>query len=151
MHNGIFRKGAVAALAVAVVSMAAWKAPQASSYLSGASGPAISIAPAGVPAVVASSSYPPILERVGPPVVTIRVEKRAQMVPTDQQIPDDLFRRFFGEPMPRGQMPRGQRIPRGGERGLGSGVIVTPDGYILTNTPVVDATDSVQVALARRR
>src|SRR5258708_21069877 len=103
MHNGIFRKGAVAALAVAVVSMAAWKAPQASSYLSGASGPAISIAPAGVPAVVASSSDAPIVAPVETAVVTIRVEKRAQMIPTDQQIPAALLRTLFCAPVPRGQ------------------------------------------------
>jgi serine protease Do len=63
-----------------------------------------------------------------------------------------LFRRFFGgqtPQMPRGQ--RGQRIPRGIERGLGSGVIVTPDGYILTNNHVVDGTDSVKVELPDSR
>src|SRR5215831_12484000 len=153
MGNSFYRKGAVAILAAGVVSMGAWKAPQASSYLLASTNPApaVSVAPAGtVPAVVANSSYAPIVERVEPAVVTIRVEKRAQMVPTDQQIPDDLFRRFFGEQMPRGQ--RGPRmIPRGIERGLGSGVIVTQDGYILTNNHVVDGTDRVQVDLPDSR
>jgi serine protease Do len=149
MLNGYFRKGAVAAIAAGVVTMAAWRAPQASSYLSAAAGPAVSVAAPGIPAAVTNASYAPVVERVMPAVVTIRVEKRAQMVPTDQQMPDDLFRRFFGEQMPRGQ--RGQRIPRGIERGLGSGVIVTPDGYILTNNHVVEGTDSVKVELPDSR
>ena len=153
MNNGLMRKGAVALLAAGVVSMAAWKAPQASSYLLASSNPApaVSVAPAGtVPAVVANSSYAPIVERVEPAVVTIRVEKRAQMEPTDQQIPDELFRQFFGQQLPRGQ--RGQRmIPRGVEHALGSGVIVTQDGYILTNNHVVDGTDKVEVELPDSR
>src|SRR5579859_5221518 len=155
MKTGFYRKGAVAILAAGVVSMAAWKAPQASSYLlaKGNAAPAVSVAPTGtVPAVVANSSYAPIVERVEPAVVTIRVEKRAQMVPTDQQMPDDLFRRFFGEQFPGNQAPRGRRmIPRGVERGLGSGVIVTQDGYILTNNHVVDGTDKVEVELPDTR
>lgn len=151
MINGIYRKGAVTLLAVGVVSMAAWTAPKASSYLMAASNPAISVAAPGVPPAVTSTSYAPIVDRVVPAVVTIRVEKRAQMVPTDQEFPDELFRQFFGEQTPRGQqMPR-RMIPRGIERGLGSGVIVTQDGYILTNNHVVDGTDKVQVELPDSR
>ena len=62
---------------------------------------------APVPAAVAGASYAPVVERVMPAVVTIRVEKRASMVPTgQQQIPEEL-RRFFGDQMP--QQCRGQR------------------------------------------
>jgi serine protease Do len=151
MNNGYLRKGAVGAIAAVVVTMAAWRAPQASSYLSAATSPApmTSSSPAPVPAAVASASYAPVVERVMPAVVTLRVEKRASMVPTDQQIPDDLFRRFFGDQMP--QQRRGQRIPRGVERGLGSGVIVSQDGYILTNNHVVDSVDRVKVELPDNR
>src|SRR6187549_611663 len=127
MLNGYFRKGAVAAIAAGAVTIAAWQAPQASSYLS-ASTPApastVSSAPASVPPAVAGASYAPVVERVMPAVVTIRVQKRAAMVPTNQQIPEE-FRRFFGDQLP--QM-RGQRGPRPVQRGLGSGVIASADG-----------------------
>src|SRR3954465_13636569 len=145
MSNGYIRKSAVAAIAAAVVTMAAWKAPQASTYLAAATS-APTAAPAPVPAAVAGVSYAPVVERVMPAVVTIRVEKRAQMEPTSQQIPEE-FRRFFGDQLP--QM-RGQRAPRV-ERGLGAGVIVSHDGYILTNNHVVDGVQTVKVDLSDGR
>ena len=147
MIHGYFRKTAVVAATLGVVTMAAWKAPSASTYLTAAtSAPATVSAPAPVPAAVAAVSYAPVVERVMPAVVTIRVEKRASMVPTSQQLPEEL-RRFFGDQIP--QM-RGQRVPRV-QRGLGSGVIVSQDGYILTNNHVVEGADTVKIELTDDR
>jgi serine protease Do len=147
MSNGYFRKAGVAAIAAGVVTMAAWRAPQASSLLSASATPTVATVAAAVPPAVAGASYAPVVERVMPAVVTIRVEKRATMIPTDQQIPEE-FRRFFGDQLP--QM-RGQRQPRGIQRGLGSGVIASQDGYILTNNHVVEGVDTVKVELPDNR
>src|SRR5258708_11824638 len=148
MHNGYVRRAAVAAIAAGVVTMAAWRAPQASSRLSAAPTASVATVATAVPGAVTSTSFAPAGERVMPAVVTLRVEKRAAIIPTDQQIPEE-FRRFFGDQLP--QTPRGQRQPRGLERGLGSGVIVSKDGYILTNNHVVEGVDSVKVELPDNR
>jgi Do/DeqQ family serine protease len=127
--------------------MAAWRTPQASSLLSAAPVASVATVAAAVPGAVTSASYAPVVERVMPAVVTLRVQKRAAMIPTDQQIPEEL-RRFFGDQLP--QM-RGQRQPRQIQRGLGSGVIASPDGYILTNNHIVDGVDEVRVELPDNR
>src|SRR6185436_15284632 len=95
-------------------------------------------------------SYADIVKMVAPSVVTIRVEGKADLSPAQFQLPnDDFFRRFFGDPGDReGPAPR-QRAPR--QRGLGSGVIVSTDGYILTNNHVVDGADDIRVEMTDGR
>ena len=98
-------------------------------------------------------SYAGIVRVVAPAVVTIRVESKAKMSPTGMGEGEDLFRRFFGDPDGRGQrMPEGPAMPRAPrQRGLGSGVVISRDGYILTNNHVIDGADSIIVEFADGR
>jgi serine protease Do len=95
------------------------------------------------------TGFAPVVKKVLPTVVNISSTKVVK-TPTqfEGQVPDDdFFRQFFGGNMPNmRQMPREQR-----ERGLGSGVIVSPNGYILTNNHVVDGATSVKVTLSDKR
>ena len=89
-------------------------------------------------------SYADLVAQVAPAVVTIRAERvvRQTAVPFAD---DPFFQQFFG-PDARRMRPQ----PRE-EGALGSGVIVSPDGYILTNAHVVEGASKVSVELTDRR
>jgi Do/DeqQ family serine protease len=92
----------------------------------------------------AQLSFAPIVKRAAPAVVNVYVRAR---VPTfvSPFADDPLFRRFFGE---RFGMPQ-ERI----QNSLGSGVIVAPEGVVVTNTHVVKigGAAEIRIALADRR
>src|SRR5712664_310094 len=93
--------------------------------------------------------FAPIVKEVLPSVVNISSSKVVR-APNEfaQGMPDDpMFRQFFGK-----QFGRGPEVPkRRRQQSLGSGVIVSPEGYILTNNHVVDGATDVKVTLSDRR
>jgi serine protease Do len=92
------------------------------------------------------ASFAPVIQKVSPGVVKVFTVTKAHKTGFSggQEMPE-MLRRFFGDQF-QGQMPRGgMETPR--QAGVGSGVIATKDGYILTNNHVVDGADEVKVAL----
>jgi serine protease Do len=92
------------------------------------------------------TGYAPIVKEVLPSVVNISSSKVVKVSAdgVDQLQMDPLFRQFFGQ---NGmQLPKDRR-----EKALGSGVIVSPEGYILTNNHVVDGATDVKVILSDKR
>jgi len=120
-------------------------------------------APAVVsPSVAALPDFADLVERTGNAVVNIRTTEKARVdaggdTDEDEEM-QEFFRRFFGVPIPRQQQPdRPQRKkPQQDEeeevpRGVGSGFIISADGYVMTNAHVVEGADEVYVTLTDKR
>jgi S1-C subfamily serine protease len=86
------------------------------------------------------TTFAPVVAKVAPSVVTVFTTQTVSRGLTPFPFSDDALRQFFG-----GQLP--QRQGKQTLQGLGSGVIVSPDGYILTANHVVSGVEEIMVGL----
>jgi Do/DeqQ family serine protease len=137
-------------LGLGLASAGVWSAtPVAPRTVEAAISGPVSAAPSVSDPVRIATGYADVVAKVTPAVVTIRVEAKA--TPQLTQLPFDLpegspFGDLFGQ---RGR--GGRQMPPQIQRGLGSGVIVSNDGYILTNNHVIDNATKISVELSDRR
>ncbi len=147
MLNNKWTRTAVSAC-MATAMLAGWTMVPASGAL--AQTPAAAVR--GLP------DFTDLVEQVGPSVVNIRTLEKARPSTPGAGGPDEemqeLFRRFFGVPMPNAprQGPRQNRPEQEAQpRGVGSGFILSSDGFIMTNVHVVEGADEVMVTLPDKR
>lgn len=101
-------------------------------------------APITGPVGPSTNSFADVVDRVAPAVVTIHSARRVRAPRQHPFFDDPRFREFFG-------LPRTPETQQRAVRGLGSGVIVSPDGYILTNHHVIDGAEEITVEMTDER
>jgi serine protease Do len=92
----------------------------------------------------AAMGFAQVLKPVLPAVVSIASSRIVKVPQNHSFFNDPFFQQFFG-----GQFPRAPRQER--EQGLGSGVVISADGYILTNNHVIDKATEIKVILPDKR
>ncbi|HVG04444.1 MAG TPA: Do family serine endopeptidase [Burkholderiaceae bacterium] len=152
--SGKFGKLAAAVFALALAVLAT-SVPQFTAGVSAQ--PNVGAAPMQV-----LPDFADLAERAGPAVVGIRTTARAGQAQSALPFPDidendpmfEFFRRFFPNPPQQPQPRQGPQQPaprRDVPRGLGSGFILSPDGYVMTNAHVVRGGDDITVTTSDRR
>jgi serine protease Do len=137
------QSAALAGLSVVIGFQAVWLAGGAPAAAEANPAPSLNIQATPIDRELkATTSVAPVVKKVAPSVVNIYSTMTIRERP-NSLFSDPLFRRFFGQEFGGQNLPRTRR-----EQSLGSGVIVSPDGYILTANHVVEGADKVKVALA---
>ena len=144
-------------------------------YLTGVVAPTLlnvnSFAVAASASLAGLPDFSSLVDKVGPAVVNIRTTESTKTIEADGGSQDEqmqeFFRRFFGVPIPdQGHNQTPHHVPAPGQkdkkaqkspsddqtpRGVGSGFIISQDGYVMTNAHVVDGADDVFVKLTDNR
>ena len=89
-----------------------------------------------------ASTFAALVEKLSPAVVNVKVSKVEKAAFPWPHFPDGPFREFFGNP----EFPQNRPV-----QGAGSGVIISGEGYILTNNHVVEGAQEVDITLADKR